>query len=80
MKLQSTGSAGAVKQPAEKQRQRADVIFAMEDKHRQQLQSRFPREMAYADIHVLDIPDEYQFMDPELVQCIEDTVGELLAD
>ncbi|MDP7020453.1 MAG: hypothetical protein QGG36_31935 [Pirellulaceae bacterium] len=58
----------------------ADVIFAMDDKHRQQLQSRFPGEMAYAEIHVLDIPDDYQFMDPELIQCIKDAVGELLAD
>ena len=58
----------------------ADVVFAMEGKHQQQLQSRFPGEMAYTDIHVLDIPDEYQFMDSELVQCIEDAVGELLDD
>ncbi|MBT5019286.1 hypothetical protein OAF42_01645 [Planctomicrobium sp.] len=56
----------------------ADVIFAMEDKHRQQLQSRFPGEMAYTEIHVLDIPDEYQFMDPELVQCIQDSVDGFL--
>ncbi len=56
----------------------ADVVFAMEDKHRQQLQSRFAGEMACTEIRVLDIPDEYQFMDPELVQCIEDAVGELL--
>lgn len=58
----------------------ADVIFAMEYKHRQQLQSRFPGEMAYKEIHVLDIPDEYRFMDRELIQCIEAAVGELLDD
>lgn len=58
----------------------ADVIFTMEDKHQQQLQSRFPGEMANTDSHVLDIPDEYRFMDPELVQCIEDAVGALLTE
>lgn len=58
----------------------ADVIFAMEDKHRQQLTSRFPGEVAYTEIHVLDIPDEYQFMDSRLVRSIEDAVGEVLAE
>ncbi|MDB4614280.1 phosphotyrosine protein phosphatase [bacterium] len=58
----------------------ADVILVMEDKHQQQLRSRFPGEVAFTEIHVLDIPDEYRYMDPELVQCIEDAVGELLAD
>ena len=58
----------------------ADVIFAMEDKHRQQLQSRFRDETALTEIHVLDIPDEYQFMDPELVQCLRDAVDEFLTD
>jgi len=53
----------------------AHVIFAMEDKHQQQLRSRFPGEMAYAEIYVLEIPDEYRFMDPELIQCIEDSAG-----
>ena len=28
---------------------------------------------------VLDIPDEYQFMDPELIQVIRDSVDALLA-
>jgi len=58
----------------------ADVIFVMEDKHQQKLRSRFPGEMTYTEIHVLDIPDEYHFMDPELIQCVHDAVDELLAD
>jgi predicted protein tyrosine phosphatase len=36
--------------------------------------------MAFTDTHVLEIPDEYQFMDPELIQIIEDAVGEWLTD
>ena len=43
----------------------ADIIFAMERKHQQQLQSRFPGEIAFAEIRVLDVPDDYKFMDPE---------------
>ena len=52
----------------------ADIVFVMESKHRQQLQSRFPGETKYTEIHVLDIPDDYQFMDPELIQMIQDFV------
>lgn len=29
-------------------------------------------------IHVLDIPDEYKYMDPELVQELKETVEPLL--
>lgn len=57
----------------------ADLIMVMESKHRQQLLSRFPAELKYTELHVLDIPDEYQFMDPELIQTIKDSVDPLLA-
>ena len=56
----------------------ADAIFVMEHKHRQQLQARFRDVAANTPIHVLDIPDDYRFMDPELVQCIQDAVEPLL--
>ena len=56
----------------------AEVIFVMEAKHRQQLKSRFPGELKYCELHVLDIPDEYQFMDPELTQIIIESVDPLL--
>ena len=29
-------------------------------------------------VHVLDIPDEYQYMDPELIQELEGSVGSCL--
>ena len=45
----------------------ADVIFAMEDKHRQRLQDRFRDLLRAKQVEVLDIPDAYQYMDPELV-------------
>jgi predicted protein tyrosine phosphatase len=58
----------------------ADVILVMEAKHAQQLRARFPAEMAHRKLHVLDIPDEYQWMDPELIQCLRSAVEPLLAD
>ena len=57
----------------------ANVIFVMETKHRQQVKSRFPGEVKFTELHVLHIPDEYQFMDPELIQEIRDSVDPVLA-
>ncbi|MGC4065104.1 MAG: hypothetical protein QM784_10755 [Polyangiaceae bacterium] len=56
----------------------ADVVFVMEDKHRAKLIADFSTSVAHKPIHVLDIPDEYQFMDPELVEQLRDTVARLL--
>ncbi|MEM6771547.1 MAG: phosphotyrosine protein phosphatase [Bacteroidota bacterium] len=56
----------------------ADVVFVMEKKHRQYLLSHFPGETKYLEIEVLDIPDEYQYMDPDLIAELEDVVGEWL--
>lgn len=52
----------------------ADVIFVMESKHRGRLNSRFRDQLAATHVCVLDNPDEYPFMDPELVELIKDRV------
>jgi len=42
------------------------------------------KDLAWADqidavrVHVLDIPDDYPFMDPELIQLLRDSVEPLL--
>lgn len=56
----------------------ADVIFVMEEKHKSRLMAEFRRIMERKPIHVLDIPDEYKYMDPELVEQLQLVVGELL--
>ena len=48
----------------------ADIILVMEDKHAQRLRADFRQEVAYKAMHVLDIPDDYRFMDEELVELI----------
>lgn len=48
----------------------ADVILVMEDKHRRRILADFPGESRFKPMHVLDIPDDYQFMDDELVELI----------
>lgn len=53
----------------------ADVVFVMEKKHRAYLLSHFPGETKYLEIEVLDIPDEYQYMDEDLIAELEDVVA-----
>jgi predicted protein tyrosine phosphatase len=56
----------------------ADVIFAMEEKHKSRLMAAYRRVIGGKPVHVLDIADEYRYMDPELVQQIETSVAATL--
>jgi predicted protein tyrosine phosphatase len=51
----------------------ADVVMVMERHHKTRLRERFP-ELRSSTVVVLDIPDDYRFMDPELVARLEATV------
>ena len=52
----------------------ADVIFVMEKKHKQRLIQNFPDSAKGKQIIVLNIPDEYEYMDSELVEMLETSV------
>lgn len=56
----------------------ADVVLVMETKHKQRLMAEFPGEMRFKELHVLDIPDNYKFMDPELIEEIVAAVEPIL--
>ena len=56
----------------------ADIIFVMEEKHKSRLKAEFIKSVKYKDIQVLDIPDEYQYMDEELVDILEQSVSAYL--
>ena len=56
----------------------ADRIFVMESSHRDQLRRRFAELMAETPCHVLGIPDDYEYMDPELVEMLRDGVRAIL--
>jgi predicted protein tyrosine phosphatase len=45
----------------------ADIVFAMEKSHVDKLRERFPEALAERKVVTLHIPDEYQFMEPELI-------------
>jgi predicted protein tyrosine phosphatase len=49
----------------------ADVIVVMEKHHRNKLQKRFYSTLKSKRIVVLDIPDEYEFMDDRLIKLLK---------
>ena len=45
----------------------ADIVFVMEKSHLAKLRSRFPEALVGKQIIALHIPDDYEFMQPELL-------------
>jgi predicted protein tyrosine phosphatase len=56
----------------------ADIIFVMEKTHRNKLQQRFRPQLKKARVICLDIPDEFEFMEPMLVRLLEAKVSRYL--
>jgi len=57
----------------------ADVIFAMDSEERDNLKRMFPGHASLSRIVCLDIPDQFGFNDPELLQLLQDRVDARLA-
>ena len=53
---------------------RADIIFVMEKKHKQRLNENFPDEMQNKNVFVLDIADDFRYMDKALIEIIQTSV------
>ena len=53
----------------------ADVIFVMERSHRNKLSKKFRAHLNSKRVICLDIPDEFEYMDPGLVRLLEAKVG-----
>ena len=49
----------------------AQIIFVMERAHRSKLSSRFRAHIGHARVVCLDIPDDYDYMDVELVRLLK---------
>lgn len=56
----------------------ANIIFVMEQKHKNRVIASFTRMVQHKPIHVLDIPDDYKFMDPDLIEQLELSVAGIL--
>ena len=57
----------------------ADTIYVMETSHRNRITRRFKKYLAGKRIVVLNIRDEYEFMQPALITVLERKLGPLLA-
>ena len=53
----------------------AELIFVMEKKHLNKLSKRFRAHLRSKRVICLNIPDEYEFMQPELVSLLEARVS-----
>ena len=56
----------------------ADIILVMEKKHKSRLADQFKRMLDHKSIYILDIPDDYGYMDEELISEIEARVDPIL--
>jgi predicted protein tyrosine phosphatase len=56
----------------------AHVILVMEEKHKSRLKTEYARALERKPVYVLDIPDEYKYMDPELIVLLESSVESIL--
>lgn len=56
----------------------ADMIFVMEKAHRNKLSAKFKTYMKNKKVICLDIPDEYEFMDPVLIRILQAKVTRFL--
>jgi predicted protein tyrosine phosphatase len=56
----------------------ADVILVMEEKHQSRLKAEHGQALLHKPIYVLDIPDEYKYMDPELITLLTSSVQSVL--
>jgi len=55
----------------------ADIIYVMEQKHKNRIQEKYNRQEIMDKIEVLDIPDDYRFMDADLIEILKMHLGHL---
>jgi predicted protein tyrosine phosphatase len=53
----------------------ADTIFVMEKAQRNKLQKKFRKYIYNQRLICLDIPDDYEYMQPELVEILKQKIG-----
>ena len=55
----------------------ADKIIVMEDKQRNEIAKRFPKEYMQKQILCLDVPDIFQYNQPELINILNSKLNKL---
>ena len=76
--VRSAGTnSSARKRVSERDINWADLILVMENKHKKRITSEY-NHLDLPKIIVLDIPDDYQYMDEELISILETSVEDIL--
>lgn len=71
-KIQSAGTSKTARiRISQKMLDWADWVFVMENKHKKRIQEKFRPDK---ELIVLDIPDEYRYMDAELIDMLRSGV------
>ncbi|MCX6854517.1 MAG: protein tyrosine phosphatase [Verrucomicrobia bacterium] len=71
-------SSAARRKVTEKMLLRAELIFVMEHWQKKRLREDFPEIYSDLNVEVLDIPDDYEFMDPALIELVRERVEPFL--
>lgn len=71
-------SSAARRKVTEKMLLRAELIFIMEHWQKKRLREDFPEIYSDLNVEVLDIPDDYEFMDPALIALVRERVEPFL--
>ncbi|RCS41053.1 phosphotyrosine protein phosphatase [Bremerella cremea] len=71
-------SSKAARRLAVKDLEWAEIIFVMEHEHLARLRTLHRRSLPGRSVYVLDIPDEYPYMDPRLVELLRERVESYL--
>ena len=56
----------------------AEYIFVMEQTHKSKVKKRFKPYLTSQKVVCLGIPDNYDYMDPELIKILEKSVGQFI--
>jgi predicted protein tyrosine phosphatase len=79
LNVRSAGTASAARiRVNDKMIDWAELIFVMEKHHKQLIIQKFPLSSQGKQFIVLDIPDEYQYMDTELIDMLQRGVDRYL--
>jgi len=56
----------------------SDIVIVMESKHKQRLVADYPEAMKFREVHVLEIEDNYKYMEPELIEELQASIDPIL--
>lgn len=80
VQVRSAGVSSAARtRVSEKLLRWADIVCVMEHWQKKRLQDDFPELVRELKVEVLDILDDYEFMDPALIELIQERVEPLIA-